>query len=593
MLGSSVLDIAIGLTFVYLLLSLIVTASSEVIAGWLKRRQTTLWQGVVNLLGEAWAGKLYDHPLIKGLSPPPKPKWAETQGFGETLWFFLRFLNVAAEGPSYIPSRTFALSLLDTLGFGLDRDFDQRIRRVLDSIPDTVLDGRRLKNTLLAAANSSLAGGPNAVREFQACLLTIPDTVSYHVAVAQVQTFLNANPGKFADLAHVVAAMTTNLAAPTFSSKDIKNQLLQALGSPPTEELLTLLERIPDSASVDLLKQEVVRFLDRRSAANPLTVVPAGLEGTDVANALRSLWDDAGHDLEKFKASVESWFNDAMDRVSGWYKRQTQLVNLILAVALTLALNVDTLLLVDTLSHNSTLRESLVAQATKFAQQPPEQLQSPRPATPEAPALSGEASPASTNESFSLVLAPNQVASGDALKGILTLKETNAVDLTFALSSSPPALVSMSPRVTVPRGEKTVSFPITTRPQATSARVAVAASNKVALLLLTPDPQAQLRAAQAQLQNLNLPIGWVVETNTHTPAPGGTASNPDVNHQRFLVFVPPTHRLFWSTVAFHWIGWLVTALAVSLGAPFWFDLLAKFITIRSAGAPPTTPENKP
>jgi hypothetical protein len=34
------------------------------------------------------------------------------------------------------------------------------------------------------------------------------------------------------------------------------------------------------------------------------------------------------------------------------------------------------------------------------------------------------------------------------------------------------------------------------------------------------------------------------------------------------------------------IGWLITALAVSLGAPFWFDLLDKLNSIRSAGIKP-------
>jgi hypothetical protein len=33
-------------------------------------------------------------------------------------------------------------------------------------------------------------------------------------------------------------------------------------------------------------------------------------------------------------------------------------------------------------------------------------------------------------------------------------------------------------------------------------------------------------------------------------------------------------------------GWLLTILAVSLGAPFWFDLLNKFINIRSSGKSP-------
>ena len=36
------------------------------------------------------------------------------------------------------------------------------------------------------------------------------------------------------------------------------------------------------------------------------------------------------------------------------------------------------------------------------------------------------------------------------------------------------------------------------------------------------------------------------------------------------------------------LGWLLTALAISLGAPFWFDLLNKLIQLRSTGAKPGT-----
>ena len=35
----------------------------------------------------------------------------------------------------------------------------------------------------------------------------------------------------------------------------------------------------------------------------------------------------------------------------------------------------------------------------------------------------------------------------------------------------------------------------------------------------------------------------------------------------------------------HFFGWLLTALALSLGAPFWFDLLNKFIVVRSTVKP--------
>ena len=33
------------------------------------------------------------------------------------------------------------------------------------------------------------------------------------------------------------------------------------------------------------------------------------------------------------------------------------------------------------------------------------------------------------------------------------------------------------------------------------------------------------------------------------------------------------------------IGWLVTAIAISLGAPFWFDILNKIMVIRSTVKP--------
>lgn len=41
------------------------------------------------------------------------------------------------------------------------------------------------------------------------------------------------------------------------------------------------------------------------------------------------------------------------------------------------------------------------------------------------------------------------------------------------------------------------------------------------------------------------------------------------------------------------IGYLVTAIAVMMGAPFWFDLLKKFVNVRNAGVKPKPVETKP
>lgn len=39
-------------------------------------------------------------------------------------------------------------------------------------------------------------------------------------------------------------------------------------------------------------------------------------------------------------------------------------------------------------------------------------------------------------------------------------------------------------------------------------------------------------------------------------------------------------------------GWFISAIAISLGAPFWFDLLAKFMRVRGATVPKTTLERE-
>jgi hypothetical protein len=94
MFGSSVLDIGIGLIFVYLILSLVCTATNELLAGMLGWRASNLREGIRNLLDGPnpneveWVEKFYRHPLIQSLGR-------------------------SGGKPSYIPSRAFALALAD------------------------------------------------------------------------------------------------------------------------------------------------------------------------------------------------------------------------------------------------------------------------------------------------------------------------------------------------------------------------------------------------------------------------------------------------------------------------------------------------
>jgi hypothetical protein len=74
----------------------------------------------------------------------------------------------------------------------------------------------------------------------------------------------------------------------------------------------------------------------------------------------------------------------------------------------------------------------------------------------------------------------------------------------------------------------------------------------------TPAPtKAQAAADQVdQIKQLHFPLGW------------GAKNEPDG---------------FWSAIGHRIAGWLITIAALSLGAPFWFDLLSRLARLRSAG----------
>jgi hypothetical protein len=126
MFGSEILDVAIGLIFIYLLLSLICSAINELIEAWLKNRATNLKRGIEEMLndpnGTDWAKKIYDHPLIKGLSKK-------------------------ADLPSYIPARNFALALMDVVS-------------PADKSAAAISGAARATQTTLAAAPQNAPGNP-------------------------------------------------------------------------------------------------------------------------------------------------------------------------------------------------------------------------------------------------------------------------------------------------------------------------------------------------------------------------------------------------------------------------------------------------
>lgn len=73
--------------------------------------------------------------------------------------------------------------------------------------------------------------------------------------------------------------------------------------------------------------------------------------------ALLGLLNECDQTVVGFRTNVERWFNNQMDRVSGWYKRWTQWVSLGAGLLLAISLNVDSLQLTSSLWQNAALRE--------------------------------------------------------------------------------------------------------------------------------------------------------------------------------------------------------------------------------------------
>jgi hypothetical protein len=106
MFSSAILDVAIGLVFVFMVVSLAASAILEAIAGIVAWRSKTLINGVKNLLNDpqltGLASQLYQHALVNPLNT----------GTGTTP------AELSKNAPAYIDPKQFAGALIDILNTG-------------------------------------------------------------------------------------------------------------------------------------------------------------------------------------------------------------------------------------------------------------------------------------------------------------------------------------------------------------------------------------------------------------------------------------------------------------------------------------------
>ena len=124
-----------------------------------------------------------------------------------------------------------------------------------------------------------------------------------------------------------------------------------------TTVLLHVIAKDGDSQNPSSTASPTEALVDKIPDNNPLK---------DVIRALR---DDGQDTVDDLRTKLAAWFDEGMDRVSGWYRRQAKVLIFVIAAALTIATNASSVHIAEELWRNDALRTQIAAQAEAAAQE--------------------------------------------------------------------------------------------------------------------------------------------------------------------------------------------------------------------------------
>lgn len=114
-------------------------------------------------------------------------------------------------------------------------------------------------------------------------------------------------------------------------------------------------EEANGETTIEMVRQSIENFKDPKSGKL--------LKDTETGKLLIEFLNESENKLEKFKALLETWFNDTMERVAGWYKRRITLITFFVGLFIATVFNVDTFQIAVSLSKDPKLREQYLQMA--------------------------------------------------------------------------------------------------------------------------------------------------------------------------------------------------------------------------------------
>jgi hypothetical protein len=459
MFDSQILDTAIGLVFIYFFLSILCSAIIEIVASLTKKRSRMLGIGILALIQDPDALKnFYQQPFFMGKTAPGD--------IFKSLWDSIVPLpSWKKRTPSYISSRSFVLSLLESL----------------KQHPDVVT--KLLKDRIAPPKYV------NEIKGFTEKVKRLPDESIIKQELEKVLASARA------DTDDVVKKVEE-----WYTTTSHCNELI--------------LKEVKFHATGDYLS-DVRTLLDALSDHNALK------------KALLPLLDISGDNIEKAFDSIEKWYDEGMERVTGWYKKYSQIFAIILAVIVALVLNADSFEMGKALYRDNVLRASLVTMASDRVN-PPAQL----------PANAGSASKGDGRREEGMTKSHGAVATSSSVDAGKQLPQTGSVSSEVALTTESGKPTSIDNNDLNKKVE-------------------------------------QINKDFRQISSINLPIGWPIKIDSKTKI-------EDIYRQ--ITELPFTPEKI--------LGILITALMVSMGSNFWYELLSKLLNVRSTGKKPLTNEEQ-
>jgi hypothetical protein len=267
--------------------------------------------------------------------------------------------------------------------------------------------------------------------------------------------------------------------------------------------------------------------------------------------------EQANGDVQKFKLLLEHWFDDSMNRVSGWYKRQATKILFVIGLVLAFTFNVSTIEIIHKLSVNKDLRAAMAESASAYVENQNKTKTTPKPGEnadqsqseiKDQPALKD-----SGNNKAATGKTPtkNQINTADATKSDTTLEQVKQqISNIKKLYNDTIADINMMMGL---GWDSSILY-----------------KNFIKMPKDDGQNDSVWKVNTNSINWFNKTLQWLLPTSVFN----GYYSSLSVIRESFA---HPVSLL----------GFLITALAIALGAPFWFDLLNKFVNIRAGGKKPS------